>query len=184
MAVSAQRIEQRNSEINWVPISYLWALRFIIGFQFLTAFLRRYVNVPAKIDPNSAQFVGHKFSEFTPHAMWPVQPILNAIILHPGVTYGFLVFFSIVEFLIGVFLITGTLTRLAGFGAAILALMILFGSGWMGTSCVDEWQIGTVEGIAAMIFMFSGGGRLSIDHYLRKYWDGRIKFGKFNIPLM
>ena len=167
-----------------VPMSYLWALRLVLGFQFLTAFLRRYVNAPAKMDLSSSAFLGHKFSEFYPHAIWPVKPILFAIIQHPYTTYGFLTFFSFIELLVGLFLMTGTLTKLAAFGAAALGLMILLGAGWMGTSCVDEWQIGTVEGIAAMIFMFTGSGRFGVDHWLRAHWDGKIKLGRFHISLM
>jgi|GEM_PF-601581 len=167
-----------------VPMSYLWTLRFVIGFQFLTAFARRYINAPAKMNPSSPEYMGHKFSEFYPHAIWPVKPILYVIIQNPGMTYGFLTFFSIIELLVGLFLITGTLTKLAGFGGAFLSLMILLGSGWMGTSCVDEWQIGTVEGIAAMIFMFSGSGRWSVDHWLRRYWSGTIKLGRLHVSLM
>lgn len=167
-----------------IPLSYLWALRFILGFQFVSAFARRFINAPAKMDPHSPAFMGNKFSEFMPHAMWPVKPILNAIILHPGLTFDFLVFFSFVELIVGLFLITGTFTRLAALGAALLCLSILMGAGWMGTSCVDEWQIGTVEGIGAMIFMFTGGGRYSIDHWLRRYWNGSFKLGKIDIHLM
>lgn len=167
-----------------VPMSYLWTLRVILGFQFLSAFARRYINAPAKMDPTSTAFLGHKFSEFYPHAIWPVKPILFAIIQHPNTTFGFLTFFSFVELLVGLFLITGTLTRLSAFGAAMLSLMILLGSGWMGTSCVDEWQIGTVEGVAAMIFMFTGSGRFGVDHWLRRRWDGKIKLGRFHVSLM
>lgn len=170
--------------VEFVPISYLWALRLVLGFQFLSAFMRRYINVPAKMDPTSSGFIGHKFSEFFPHAIWPVKPILLAIIQHPPVTFAFLTFFSFIELLVGLFLITGTLTKLAGFGAALLSLMILFGSGWLGTSCVDEWQIGTVEGIAAMVFMFAGSGRWSVDHWLRRFWNGQIKLGRFQISLL
>lgn len=167
-----------------IPMSYLWALRFILGFQFVSAFARRYINVPAKMEPSSKSFIGAKFSEFMPHAMWPVQPILQAVIVHPNVTFGFLTFFSFVELIVGLFLITGTFTKLAAFGAALLCLVILLGAGWMGTSCVDEWQIGTVEGIGAMIFMFAGGGSLSVDHWLRRYFSGTIKLGKWHIHLL
>ncbi|QSO51801.1 hypothetical protein JZ785_23975 [Alicyclobacillus curvatus] len=180
----SERNAVHSRSLEFIPVNYLVALRFILGFQFLSAFARRYINAPVKMDPSSSAFLGHKFSEFAPHAIWPVKPILLAIIQHTGVTFGFLTFFSFVELLVGIFLITGTLTRLAAFGAAILSLMILFGSGWMGTSCVDEWQIGTVEGIAAMVFMFTGSGRWGVDHLLRRYWDGTLKIGRLHIPLM
>lgn len=182
--VSKEKERSEASSPEFAPMSYLWALRFVIGFQFLSAFIRRYINAPAKMNPASPAFLGHKFSTFYPHAIWPVKPILLAIIQRPNIAFGFLTFFSIIELLVGLFLITGTLTKLAGFGGAVLSLMILLGSGWMGTSCVDEWQIGTVEGIAAMIFMFTGSGKLGVDHWLRRHWDGKLKIGKFQISLM
>lgn len=182
--MEGERTESRSRSMEFLPTNYLVGLRFILGFQFVTAFARRYINAPTKMDPSSSAFLGHKFSEFAPHAIWPVKPILLAIIQHPGTTFGFLAFFSFVEVLVGLFLITGTFTRLAAFGSAALSLMILLGAGWMGTSCVDEWQIGTVEGIASMIFMFTGSGRWGIDHFLRKHWDGTIRVGRVHIPLM
>src|SRR5690606_1976865 len=47
-----------------------------------------------------------------------------------------------------------------------LAMGILLGAGWLGTTCLDEWQIG-VLGIAAGFTIFlSGGGRYSLDRYI------------------
>lgn len=167
-----------------VPISYLWALRVILGIQFLSAWARRYINVPSKMNFNASGNVAQKFSQFMPHAIWPVKPIIQAIIIHPSLAAGFLILFSWIEFLVGLFLITGTLTRLAGLGATLLSLVILLGAGWLGTSCVDEWQIGSVEGVAAMIFMFVGSGRQGVDYFIRQRWDGRLKIGKLRIPLL
>ena len=174
----------RSNPIQHVPISYLWALRVILGIQFLSAWARRYVNVPSKMDFNSPGNVGQKFSQFMPHAIWPVKPIIHAIIIHPPIAAGFLILFSWIEFLVGLFLITGTLTRLAALGASLLSLLILLGAGWLGTSCVDEWQIGSVEGAASMIFIFVGAGKQGIDNFIRSKWDGQIKIGKWRIPLL
>lgn len=182
---SIVRASERSSEGQGrIPISYLWTLRVILGIQFLSAWARRYVNVPSKMNFNAPGNVAQKFSQFMPHAIWPVKPIIQAIIIHPPVAAGFLILFSWIEFLVGLFLITGTLTRLAGLGAALLSLVILLGAGWLGTSCVDEWQIGSVEGAASMIFMFVGAGRQGVDYFIRQRWDGRLKIGKWRIPLL
>jgi thiosulfate dehydrogenase [quinone] large subunit len=42
----------------------------------------------------------------------------------------------------------GLFTRPASLGVSSLALGILLGAGWLGTTCLDEWQIG-VLGVAA-----------------------------------
>jgi thiosulfate dehydrogenase [quinone] large subunit len=68
-------------------------------------------------------------------------------------------------------------------GAVLLSFGILWGDGWQGVTCVDEWQIGTVEGIGAMIFMFAGSGRWGIEAWLHKYWDGYVHIGKIKIHL-
>ncbi len=53
-------------------------------------------------------------------------------------------------------------------GVFSLAMGILLGSGWIGTTCLDEWQIG-VLGVAGGFTMFlSGSGKYSIDYLLQK----------------
>jgi len=47
-----------------------------------------------------------------------------------------------------------------------LALGILLGSGWLGTTCVDEWQIGVLGLAAGFTLMLTGGGRFTIDNRL------------------
>ncbi len=46
--------------------------------------------------------------------------------------------FSIIEALVGLALLFGLGTRLAGLGAALLSWGILMGAGWLGTTCLDE----------------------------------------------
>lgn len=76
--------------------------------------------------------------------------------------------FTIIEAIVGLFLILGLLTRLMSIGVFSLALGILLGSGWIGTTCLDEWQIG-VLGIAGGFTLFlTGSSFYSVDHYLQK----------------
>ena len=49
---------------------------------------------------------------------------------------------------------------------ALLAWGIGAAAGWLGSTCVDEWQIAAVEGAAAFMFMFTGSRWLSIDQLL------------------
>lgn len=168
---------------RWIPSSYMVPLRFIIGFQFLAAWFRRYVNEPSKMDPKSSSNMAHKLSTMIPHAMPPIRQLLNALVMHPNTTWHFLIIFSFIEFAVGLCLMTGTLTRIAALGAALLSFGMLFGNGWLGTACVDEFQIGSVEGIAAMVLMFTGAGTFGVDVWLHRYWDGHLHIGKLDLHL-
>lgn len=173
----------KGSETTMVPISYLWPLRFILGFQFLTAWVRRYVNAPSKLNYLAKSNIGHKFNEFLPHALGPVQVMIRYLVLRPHLAWDFLIAFSWIELAVGLGLLTGTLTRTVALGGALLSLGMLFGNGWQGTTCIDEFQIGTVEGIACMVFLFTGSGPGSIDRWLHKKWDGYLHIGRWHIHL-
>ncbi len=142
-------------------------IRLILGWQFLSAFLRRVVNDPEKLDPNSPAFMGHAFNHFLPHALF-IKPMIEYLITNPHLLYIFLVTFTIIEGLVGIGLLLGLFTRLSAIGATLLSLGILLGSGWLGSTCVDEWQIG-IAGIASGLVIFSfGGGILSLDNLFFK----------------
>lgn len=142
-------------------------IRLILGWQFFSAFLRRVVNDPEKLDPNSAAFMGHAFNHFLPHALF-IKPMIEYLITNPHLLYIFLVTFTIIEGLVGVGLLLGLFTRLSAIGTTLLSLGILLGSGWLGSTCVDEWQIG-IAGIASGLIIFSfGGGIFSFDNLFFK----------------
>ncbi len=168
---------------DWIPVNFLIAIRFVLGWQFISAAFRRYLNAPSKLDYYAKSNIGHKFSTMVPHSIWPLNHLMSGLILHPHIAFGFLIVFTWIEFTVGLFLITGTLTRLSALGAVLLSFGILWGDGWQGVTCVDEWQIGTVEGIGAMIFMFAGSGRWGVDAWLHKHWDGYVRIGKLKIHL-
>ncbi len=65
-------------------------------------------------------------------------------------------------------LMLGLLTRLASVGVFCLALGILLGSGWLGTTCLDEWQIGILGMCAGLLLFLTGGGSCSLDGRLSK----------------
>lgn len=51
-------------------------------------------------------------------------------------------------------------------GVFSLAFGILLGSGWLGTTCLDEWQIGILGVSAGFTIFLSGGGKYSLDYLL------------------
>jgi len=146
-------------------------IRWVLGWLFFSAFWRRIVLAPAKVDPNSAAYVGHKFNHFLPNALW-IQSMLNSLLLNPSALYIFLMAFTIIEGLVGLSLIFGLGTRLGALGVTLLSWGILLGSGWLGTTCLDEWQIG-VAGIAGgLTVLLSGAGPWSLDHFWQSHWPG------------
>lgn len=140
-------------------------IRWVAGFMFLSAFIRRVIQAPVKMDPTSAQYVGGKFADFLPHAIG-IQPMLKFLLNNPSMLHFFVVFFTITEAVVGLFLILGFVTRLAGVGSAALSFGILLGSGWLGSTCVDEWQIGAILIATGLAIFLSGSGPWSIDNWL------------------
>ncbi|BDR93097.1 TQO small subunit DoxD [Vulcanisaeta souniana] len=162
---------------------FLPILRVTLGWMYFSAFLRRTVNVPAKLNPSSTAYVGGKLITFLPHAWQPVVGQLEWVLLHPHLLYIFLLFFTAVEGIFGLLMILGFMTRLSGLVITILAWSIGAAGGWLGPTCVDEWQIAAVEGAAALMFMFTGSRWLSIDQYLAKKYPRGLRIWSVYVPL-
>ncbi len=165
---------QSGKKVSFDSISDLIIpIRLILGWQFFSAFLRRVVNAPEKLDPNSSAYMGHAFNHFLPHALF-IKPMIEFLITHVHLLYIFLFTFTIIEGLVGIGLIFGLLTRLSALGAALLSFGILLGSGWLGSTCVDEWQIGIAGIGCGIVVMCFGGGQFSIDCLLFRKKTSKI----------
>ena len=155
------------------------ALRLVTGWTYFSAFWRRLI-LENKLDPEQAGYIGEKFNHFLPNALL-IGPGIEYLVSNPDTLWWFMLIFTVVEAVVGLFFILGLFTRLMSIGVFGLAMGILLGAGWLGTTCLDEWQIG-VLGIAAGFTIFlSGGGPFSMDHYLRNrapgiYRNGRLWF--------
>src|SRR5690606_30042088 len=79
-----------------------------------------------------------------------------------------MVIFTIIEGIVGLFIILGLFTRIMGIGVFALAMGILLGSGWIGTTCLDEWQIGVLGIATGFVLFLTGSGKYSVDRYLMK----------------
>ena len=77
-----------------------------------------------------------------------------------------MVIFTLVEGIVGLLYMLGFFTRLMSIGVFSLAFGILLGSGWLGTTCLDEWQIGILGVSAGFTIFLSGGGKYSLDYLL------------------
>jgi len=169
----------KNSVKNFNPSDWsnlmgtlITPLRLIVGWQFLSTFFRRFILMPQKMDPDAMGYVGYKFAHMMPHAIGGVGPMIEYLIQpsHATLLFVFLFAFSMIELLVGLGLMLGFFSRLTGLGSALLSLGILLGAGWLGPTCLDEWQIG-VAGIGGGLAIFIlGGGTWSLDYLWQKKW--------------
>lgn len=139
-------------------------VRLVIGWTYFSAFFRRTI-LENKLDPDAAGYIGEKFNHFLPNALG-IKPIIQYLVENPDALWLNMVIFTIVEGIVGLLIMFGLFTRLMSIGVFFLAMGILLGSGWIGTTCLDEWQIG-VLGIATGLMLFlTGSGKYSLDNYL------------------
>jgi uncharacterized membrane protein YphA (DoxX/SURF4 family) len=140
------------------------SMRLVVGWTYFSAFWRRLI-LENKLDPEAAGYIGEKFNHFLPNALG-IKPMIEYLVSNPNALWWSMAIFTIVEAIVGLFIMLGLFTRLMSIGVFSLAMGILLGSGWLGTTCLDEWQIG-ILGIASGFTLFlSGSGRFSLDYFL------------------
>ena len=146
--------------------SSAYALRWVMGWFFFSALWRRIV-LEFKLDPAGPGYVGEKINHFMPQELL-IGPMIKKTLDNPTLLHLNLWFFTLVEGLVGIALLLGLATRLAGIALAALAFGILLGSGWLGTTCLDEWQIGCLGVVSGLLIILAGGGPLSADAQLAR----------------
>lgn len=159
----------KNNSLNYSSNSaglYTLSIRLVIGWTYFSAFWRRLV-LENKLDPDQAGYVGEKFNHFLPNALG-IKPLIEYLVTHPEILQVSMIIFTIVEALVGLLLILGFFTRLASAGVFFLALGILLGSGWLGTTCLDEWQIGVLGIAGGLVLFLSGSSIFSLDGFFTK----------------
>src|SRR5690554_4551976 len=179
-------INQKNKNFELAGLFSL-ALRLVIGWTYFSAFWRRFF-LSNKLDPESAGYIGEKFNHFLPNAIG-IKPIIEFMLTNPDILWWGMFFFTIIEGVVGLFLMLGFLTRLMSIGVLSLAMGILLGSGWIGTTCLDEWQIGILGIAGGFTLFFSGSAQYSVDYWLinkqksisKKKWFKYLASG--NLPL-
>ncbi|MGB3867879.1 MAG: TQO small subunit DoxD [Flavobacteriales bacterium] len=142
------------------------ALRLVVGWTYFSAFWRR-VALENKLDPEAAGYIGEKFNHFLPNALL-IKPLIEYLVSNPEALWWNMVAFTIIEGVVGLFLMFGLFTRAVSVAVFGLAMGILLGAGWIGTTCLDEWQIG-ILGLAAGFTMFlTGSATYSVDGWMMK----------------
>lgn len=153
-----------NSQNFYWSGQFTLALRLIIGWTYFSAFWRRLI-LDNKLIENEAGYIGEKFNHFLPNALF-IKPIIEYLVSNPEMLWYNMVAFTVIEAIVGLCLLLGLWTRLMSVGVILLASGILLGSGWLGTTCLDEWQIGILGIAGGMAILFSGGGKYAVDYYL------------------
>lgn len=142
------------------------ALRLVVGWTYFSAFWRR-VAIAYKLDPESAGYIGEKFNHFLPHALG-IKPLIEYLVSNPEALWWSMVAFTIIEGIVGLLLMFGLFTRAMSVAVFGLAMGILLGSGWIGTTCLDEWQIGVLGVAAGFTLFLTGSSTFSVDGELMK----------------
>ena len=105
------------------------AIRLVIGWTYFSAFWRRTV-LADKLDPEVAGYIGEKFNHFLPNALG-IKPLIQYLVENPDILWLNMVIFTIIEGIVGLFIIFGLFTRIMSIGVFGLAMGILLGSGWL-----------------------------------------------------
>src|SRR5690554_45649 len=142
------------------------ALRLVVGWTYFSAFWRRTI-LANKLDPEITGYIGEKFNAFLLNALG-IKPIIQYLVENPDMLWISMIIFTIVEGIVGLFIIFGLFTRIMSIGVFSLAMGILLGSGWIGTTCLDEWQIGALGIATGFVIFLTGSGKYSLDNYLMK----------------
>lgn len=142
--------------------TFTLALRLVVGWTYFSAFWRRLI-LENKLDPDQAGYIGEKFNHFLPNALG-IKPMIEFLVSNPDYLWWAMLIFTIVEAIVGLFIMLGLFSRLMSVGVLALASGILLGSGWLGTTCLDEWQIGVLGMATGFTLFFTGGGKYSLDN--------------------
>ena len=162
------------------------SLRLIVGWTYFSAFWRRLV-LENKLIPDSSGYIGEKFNHFLPNSIG-IKPIIEYLVSTPDLLWWAMLIFTLVEGVVGLLYMLGFFTRLMSIGVFSLAFGILLGSGWLGTTCLDEWQIGILGVAAGFTIFLSGGGKYSLDHLFqsklsKKKWLVWLTSGELPLPI-
>lgn len=155
-----------NSQSSDLAGLYTLSLRMVIGWTYFSAFWRRLI-LENKLIPDEKGYIGEKFNHFLPNALG-IKPVIEYLVTHPDALQRSMMIFTIIEAIVGLLIILGLFTRLMSIGIFSLALGILLGSGWLGTTCLDEWQIGVLGVAGGFVLFLTGSGPYSLDHYFMK----------------
>mgnify|MGYP006277761023 CR=1 FL=1 len=155
-------------------------LRLVAGWLFFSAFWRRVVLMPEKHIMESSQWLGHKINTFYPHSNGLFKTMLERFLENPDQMNVFTWVFTASELVAGILLIAGFLSRLSGLLLIGLSIGLMHTAGWLGPTCLDEWQISSLLVAIGLVITLFGSGRFSLDYLIsmkrpailtKKWWN-------------
>lgn len=158
-------MKQEEQKTYMLAGMFTLSLRLVVGWTYFSAFWRRLI-LENKLIPDTAGYIGEKFNHFLPNSIG-IKPLIEYLVSTPDLLWWAMVLFTLIEGIVGLLYMLGFFTRLMSIGVMSLAAGILLGSGWLGTTCLDEWQIGILGVAAGFTIFLSGGGKHSLDYVLR-----------------
>lgn len=147
-------------------------LRLVTAWLFLSAVLRRFILAPGKHEFLSQQWLGHKINTFFPHATEPFRSGLEFLLQNPVSLDIFTYVFTFSELILGILLAMGFLSRFTGVFLVGLAVGLMHTAGWLGPTCLDEWQIASLLVTIGAVMAVTGAGSWSVDAWLVKKKPG------------
>lgn len=147
-----------------VPAVLLVALRVYLGIVFLVAAWPK-LTAGGGFAPRLTGFVE---AAALPNAHAFYRPFLETVVLPNAALFAVLV--TVGELLVGLSLVTGTVTRVGGFGAAFLTLNYLFAKGnWFWVPSSND---AAMFMIALVVAIGAAGRAFGGDYWLARRWPG------------
>lgn len=141
-------------------------LRLVASWLFLSAVHRRFILAPGKHDFQSETWLGHKINTFYPHANTGFFEGLEYMLRNPELLNIFTYVFTFTELILGLLLLVGVFSRLTGLLLVSLSVGLMHTAGWLGPTCLDEWQIASLLTTIGLVMTFYGTGSYSTDQWL------------------
>src|SRR5713226_7818343 len=157
----------------------LLSIRFIQGFIYWGGGSRRFIYVPADLDPNAASWMANKFQSAMPGALLGTDHIIAFLLHHFYLLYVSLILFSAAELIAGLFLMAGFVTRAAALVSIGLSVALMLMFGWRGATCIDEWTMAACNLAIGATLMLGGSGAFSLDNALLARKPALAKRGWF-----
>lgn len=143
----------------------LVAVRFVQGWIYWGGGSRRFFYAPSKLNPDAPHWMAYKFQTAMPGALFGMDHVVSWLLQHFVWLYAGVIVFSAVELIVGLMLITGTLTRLAAACSIGLAFTLMLLFGWQGATCIDEWTMAACNFAMGVTLLLAGGGAWSVDSW-------------------
>lgn len=154
-----------NKQSNAYVGAIMLPFRLITSWLFLSAVWRRLVLAPGKHEFLSEQWLGHKINTFFPHSNGPFHWLLDYLLQNPVHLDIFTYVFTFSELILGLLLAAGIFSRFTGLFLAGIAFGLMHTAGWLGPTCLDEWQIASLLITGGFMMAITGSGRYSADHW-------------------